>query len=134
MDLLSIFVEDTKHCKTLVAHNMASDIKTINRELVRNNLEILSLSTYCTMVNSKQYCNLKDIRNSLKNPKLSELHDILFDIRVDSSRTHNSMYDTEVCSKCYFTFINIKEKVRVIKYSSDSESEVEYINGMGCLP
>ena len=134
MDLLNRFIEDTKHCKLLVAHNMASDIKTINRELMRNNFDNLSLSTYCTMAESKQYCELKDAKNRLKNPKLSELHVILFDYGLDSSKTHNGSYDAEMCAKCYFAFINRKHKVRVISDASDSENELENINGMGCLP
>ena len=115
MDLLNRFIEDTKHCKTLVAHNMASDIKTINKELMRNDFDILSLSTYCTMVESKQYCELKDVKNRLKNPKLCELHKILFDYGLDSSKTHNGSYDAKMCAKCYFAFINIQHKVRAIK-------------------
>ena len=132
IDLLNRFIEDTKHCKTLVAHNMASDIKTINRDLMRNNFDILSLSTYCTMAKSKQYCDLKDVKNRLKNPKLCELHEILFDYGLDSSKTHDGSYDAEMCAKCYFAFINRTYTVRVINDASDSE--LEYINGMGCLP
>ena len=134
MDLLNRFIEDTENCKTLVAHNMASDIKTINKELIRNDFDILSLPTYCTMDKSKQFCNLKDVKNRLKNPKLCELHKILFDYGLDSSKTHNGCYDAEMCAKCYFAFINRKHKVRIIYDSSDSDSELEYINGMGCLP
>ena len=104
-DLLNRFTTDVRHCKKLVAHNMASDISTINKELTRNGFQQLSPPTYCTMANSKKYCNLKDKLNRIKNPRLDELHAILFDVHVDTSKTHNSCYDVELCAKCYFKLI-----------------------------
>ena len=62
----------------------------------------IDMNTFCTMAQTKEYCNCKDILNRLKQPRLDELYHKLFDEQVDNTLTHNSCYDVEVCAKCYY--------------------------------
>ena len=106
-ELFKEFVNYASNCDVLVAHNMNNDIKTINRELARHGMEELKVNTYCTMAQTKKFCNLKDKRNRLKNPRIDELHEILFSTSIDHSRAHNSCYDVEMCAKCYFKYLSM---------------------------
>ena len=107
-DLLTKFMEDASRCGTLVAHNMKGDLATLNSELHRHGMDEISANTYCAMVHTKIFCNAKDIRNRLKNPRLDELHLKLFDSPLDNTMAHNSCYDVEMCAKCYFKYRNMK--------------------------
>jgi DNA polymerase III alpha subunit (gram-positive type) len=102
---LNKFVTDVKECKTLVAHNISSDLMTINKTLKRCEMNELKATTYCTMQNTKLYCKLQDKRGQLKSPKLSELYEIIFNERADTSKLHDSNYDVELCAKCYFEYL-----------------------------
>ena len=106
-ELLKQFTTDVSRCETLVAHNVKCDLKTLNNELFRNNMSELNASTYCTMAQSKTFCNSKDKRGSMKFPTLNELHQKLFNVPMDSTQAHNSCYDVEICAKCYFKYINM---------------------------
>ena len=105
--LLKEFASDVSNCEVLVAHNMNSDIKTLNKEFVRHNMDELKANLYCTMAKTKKFCNCKDKRNHLKNPRINELHEILFSTSIDHSRAHNSCYDVEMCAKCYFKYLSM---------------------------
>ena len=65
-------------------------------------MDDISITTYCTLYKSKQFCNCKDTRNRLTFTKLNELHEKLFNAPIDNTRAHNSCYDVEMCAKCYF--------------------------------
>ena len=86
---------------------MNCDVKTLNKEFARHNMDELKVQTYCTMAQTKKFCNLKNTRNRLKDPRLEELYNILFNTTVDHSRTHNSCYDVEICAKCYFKYLSM---------------------------
>ena len=103
-ELLTKFITDATNCKLLVSHNSTADINTMNKELERNGFDKINAQTYCTMKESKNYCNSKDCRGRLKNPTLNELHKKLFDDDIDSTMAHNSYYDVEICAKCYFKY------------------------------
>ena len=126
------------HCKALVAHNMASDIKTINKELDRNGFTTLTANTICTMSTTKRFCNLQNKAGRLKNPKLDELHHILFNTDVDFTRTHNSCYDVEICAKCYFEILrqqihdDTPPLVKPIETSSTTASESDTTDAKQC--
>ena len=106
-ELLKEFANDVSKCEVLVSHNMNSDIRTLNKEYVRHNMNEVKVNTYCTMAQTKKFCNLKNKRNQLKNPRLDELHEILFSTSIDHSRAHNSCYDVEMCAKCYFKYLSM---------------------------
>ena len=107
-ELLTKFTADALRCQTLVAHNMKSDLNTLNKELLRNSMNEINVNTYCTMEQTKRFCNSKDKRNRVKNPRLDELHQKLFNSPIDSTMAHNSCYDVEICAKCYFQCKDMK--------------------------
>lgn len=98
----------------IVAHNIDFDRKMIQLEALRsNNSELLYLfnDVYNIINNKKLYCTMqmgKDITNIImkgkfgefkKAPKLSELHEKLFENIPDG--LHDSMIDTYACMKCF---------------------------------
>jgi DNA polymerase III epsilon subunit-like protein len=105
--LLKSFTEDLKHCKRLVAHNLNGDLKTLNKELFRHDMDEINVETYCTMKETKKFCNVKDKINRIKNPRISELYKKLFNEDIDYTKAHNSCYDVELCAKCYFQYLTI---------------------------
>ena len=107
LELLKTFIADVLICKTLIAHNIKSDLKTLNKELLRNDMNDINVDTYCTMLQTKKFCNSKDKINRIKFPTLNELHQKLFECSIDETKAHNSCYDVEMCAKCYFEFKNM---------------------------
>ena len=107
-ELLNTFMADVHKCETLVSHNIKSDLNTLNNELRRHNMNDVNVNTYCTMVQTKMFCNCKDKRKRLKNPSLNDLHKTLFNEPLDPTKSHNSCYDVEMCAKCYFKYRNIE--------------------------
>ena len=104
-ELLTNFTADVSRCETLVAHNIKRDLKTLSRELLRNRMKEINVNTYCTMEQTKKFCNCKDKRNRTKYPTLDEFHQKLFDVPLDNTKKHNSFYDVEMCAKSYFKYI-----------------------------
>ena len=98
--LLNEFMTDLTKCGTLVAHNMKSELSTLNNELLRCDTNNNDMSTFCTMAQTKPYCNCKDVLHRLKQPRLDDLYHKLFDEQVDNTLTHNSCYDVEICANC----------------------------------
>jgi DNA polymerase-3 subunit epsilon len=104
----------------LVAHNLSFDKKMIEVEITRNRIELkrdpdmykfissdmfnsyLKVDNYCTMLNTKKFCNIM-INGTYgpfqKMPKLVELHNKLFNFTP--TNLHDAMIDTIVCLKCY---------------------------------
>ena len=106
--LLNEFIIYLTKCKTLVAHNVKSDLRTLKNELLRcDMISNIDINICCTMAQTNTYCNCKDVLNRLKQPRLDELYHKLFDEQVDNTLTHNSCYDVEVCAKCYVGYINM---------------------------
>jgi DNA polymerase III epsilon subunit-like protein len=117
-DVLDKFYEAYMLAEVIVAHNMDFDEQMILIELQRNRKEIIEKLPYCFTIFSKIYEKLKGVqryctmRNGIelcaitveskttkKWPKLSELHQKLFDEVPDG--LHNSMVDVNACLKCY---------------------------------
>ena len=55
--LLQEFASDVSNCETVVAHSMKSDIKTLNNEFARHNMDELKVQTYCTMAQTKSFAS-----------------------------------------------------------------------------
>jgi hypothetical protein len=105
--ILKIFCYDVEKCDLLISHNIKSDLSTINKELVRCELAPITKPLYCSMNESKKYCNKKNKINGLKPPTLQELYYVLFKENCDSSKLHNSLFDVEICAKCYFELMRL---------------------------
>jgi DNA polymerase III epsilon subunit-like protein len=98
---LDQFVWALKQAKYLVAHNIKFDEKIIGAEFIRKafNHNILNIDKICTMQSATDYCQLPG-RYGYKWPKLSELHQKLFDKDFDNA--HNALADVEAMVKCFF--------------------------------
>jgi len=118
IEVIDKFYEAYMSAEVIVAHNIEFDEKMISIELQRNRQEFLNKAPYCFTIFSKTYETLKGIQRycTMKNgtelcaitveskttkkwPKLSELHQKLFDVVPDG--LHNSMVDVNACLKCY---------------------------------
>ena len=54
LELLKTFMADVLRCETLIAQNIKGDLRTLNKELLRNDMSELNVNTYCTMEQTKQ--------------------------------------------------------------------------------
>lgn len=77
-----------------ISHSFVSNIKTHNRQ---KNKE------YCTCMNGIEICKIPKVNAKgetyFKYPKLSELHQTLFNYVPDG--THNAIIDVLLCLRCY---------------------------------
>jgi|APGre2960657423_1045063.scaffolds.fasta_scaffold10098_2 DNA polymerase-3 subunit epsilon len=106
------FMEDYSKIDVLIAHNIKFDVNMIRVELLRHVLydEFNKLKDtkahYCTMNSTIKLCNLKYTNHSGKElpkfPKLSELHQHLFNTEVEKNNLHNALNDVLICLRCYF--------------------------------
>jgi DNA polymerase-3 subunit epsilon len=99
--ILEKFVESSKKCDFLVAHNIAFDEKIICCELLRKQIfnNIDQMTKKCTMLASVNLCKLPG-HYGYKWPKLIELYKILFGIEFDNA--HDALADIEACADCFW--------------------------------
>ena len=103
-NILDYFCRDIEKADILVSHNIKCDINIINKEVSRNRKrKIIYPKLFCTMTNTKHFCNLKNKIGIIKNPKLEELYSILFSVN-NLYCLHNSLCDTFLCAECYFKY------------------------------
>ena len=122
-DILNEFFYYLQNVDTLVGHNISFDINMLRVELLRiihvnpsnycksvlsthkNNMLYLNnlKNIRCTLKESIELCNLKATskmgRPYIKYPKLSELHEKLFN--VSPNNLHNSLHDILLTLRCY---------------------------------
>jgi hypothetical protein len=125
MDAIDEFIQDFNGSNMIIAHNMAFDSTLIEVEILRiiDNKTVsaskkkyytefihtlkTNKNLYCTMQESINMCNIKayykDGREYIKYPKLSELHEHLF--QSTPKNLHNSMNDVIVCLRCFYKMI-----------------------------
>lgn len=108
---LSAFEESFKNADILIGHNIMFDKQMLTVEMNRNQIPNLFhtnrtkfVSEYCTMKHTTNLCaiqikNKKTGRTYNKYPKLSELHEYLF--QTTPVGTHNAMTDVLICLRCY---------------------------------
>ena len=107
-DVLNVLKSAIENVNCIVAHNFEFDINMICIECMRNDMEIELLKKnpliICTMRHSKNLCNIEAIGKKgdkyIKYPKLSELHNKLFN--TEPNNLHNSFIDVIVCLKCFY--------------------------------
>ncbi|RLG14201.1 MAG: 3'-5' exonuclease [Candidatus Nanohalarchaeota archaeon] len=98
---LKKFSEALDDAQIIIAHNIAFDEKIIGAELIRKNVSSALFKTqrFCTMKSTIDFCKIPGYRGH-KWPKLSELHEILFNQGFEDA--HNAEADTQACAKCFF--------------------------------
>jgi len=104
---LDEFYEEIITANLLVIHNSTFDIGILMDEFNRmgnmNAMEILNNSNkYCTMKLSKKLVKALDKRGNIKNPRLEELYEFLFNEKPDKNKLHDALYDVECLARCYF--------------------------------
>jgi len=94
-----------------VCHNYAFDSVFLD-QLFERNMDVLSdehrskyflqFPHFCTMTDPriKKFCNAKDKKGSVKNPKLIELYTKLFD--QDFEKQHDALADALALRSCYY--------------------------------
>lgn len=109
-DVLNIFKTAIENCDVIVAHNIEFDLNMILVETLRNKINVECLFTKnrcCTMLSSKELCNIKTVGKSgkpyIKYPSLKEMHNKLFE--TIPKNLHNSYIDTIICLRCYYYLI-----------------------------
>ena len=102
MNIIAVFSEMSKQCHTVVAHNLAFDLKMIELECGRNsiNCAALYLKPFCTMLNTIDICQIPWKRNpkKFKFPSLEEAASATLGMTLDTEKQHDAMYDTEICA------------------------------------
>lgn len=108
-DVLDNFEQSINRCDYLVSHNLVFDKMVLLSELYRLKMmscirKVCQIEHYCTMLNGQ-----KEMSAS-KYPKLKELYYYLLDEEMDEESSHNALYDTLSCCKCYKALLKIKNK------------------------
>lgn len=109
------FNEFVRISDVIIGHNVSFDKRMVFVECLRNNIKQnftvfrgknkIQKPEYCTMKNSKEFCNIirlnKTGREFVKNPSLTELYQKLFPDAIQPENLHNSMVDTLITLRCY---------------------------------
>lgn len=98
----------------LVGFNTAFDVKMLASALYRSDMiddidTILCKETYCTMRESKQLVQAKNIKGHLKNPKLTEAYYHFFGRELDNAHSANA--DTVATLEIYLALQQHKAAV-----------------------
>lgn len=106
--VLRELIKDIRSSSVIVAHNINFDLTIFKIELYRNGLgnlyNTIKINEYDTMLKGKVIANTyrksSTGRLIIKNPKLIELHEKLF--QCTPRNLHNSLIDIYVCLRCYY--------------------------------
>lgn len=114
-DAMDIFDLDFKKADLLIAHNISFDKQVYMVECIRNKRShyFENIPEYCTMKETKQFCNIEKTTKwgkYVKYPTLSELHEKMFDYVAKG--VHNSMVDVLVCLRCYVSYTKHKDVLK----------------------
>ena len=91
------------HCCKLVCHNLNFDQTVVISELMRLDMNVNDVESFCTMKNTINYCKLTPmVRGEYKWPSLEQLYYKCFNEDIDNA--HNSKYDVINTAKCYFKY------------------------------
>ena len=108
-EVLNVFKKELLNTDLLVMHNVNFDKNILMSESYRYDKELYemlkNIKYYCTMRNTKNICKLpSQYYNGYKNPKLVELHNVLFPNEIlseDDKRFHDAKFDMEITTKCF---------------------------------
>ncbi|MEM4620068.1 MAG: 3'-5' exonuclease [Desulfurococcaceae archaeon] len=98
--LPSDFIKDVERADLFVAHNVIFE----RAFLYGYGLYVPRKKSYCTMLKSKDLCNIKCYRGDrvfIKYPKLCEAVELLGVGQVDTKQLHNALYDVFLVVKLY---------------------------------
>lgn len=108
IEVLQKFNAVAEKAKFLVGHNIAFDIPIVGCENLRKNqsFDITQKSTLDTQLTSTDYVAIPGgIGGGFKWPKLSELHQKLFNQNFDEA--HNATADVVATARCFFELVRL---------------------------
>jgi DNA polymerase III epsilon subunit-like protein len=120
VDAVKEFNAYLKLCDIVVGHNISFDKRLIFVECFRHNIcqnftqfknnQQLHKPEFCTMKNTTEFCKLErlGVSNKVynKQPKLSELYNLLFPNDPIPNDLHNSLIDVAMTLRCYLKYTN----------------------------
>jgi DNA polymerase III epsilon subunit-like protein len=132
VDALKDFNACLKDCDIVVGHNISFDKRLIFVECFRHNVKQyftqfnkhgqIAKPEFCTMKNTTDFCKLERLSKTNKvynkNPKLSELYNLLFPDEPLPADQHNSLIDVAMTLRCYLKYVHsfdIKESNITLK-------------------
>lgn len=85
----------------LVAHNFSFDEKILGAEFLRQNMgqPLNNKKSICTMNSTKNFCKIQT-PYGYKRPKLSELYQKLFNLKLENA--HDAFSDVEATAICFW--------------------------------
>ena len=103
-DALARFLQQIENTTQLIAHNLSYDYPVLGAECLRAGLKSRNKPAHCcTKEIATDYCAIPG-NYGYKWPKLSELHQKLFDTDFDGA--HDAMNDVQACARCYFELLD----------------------------
>jgi DNA polymerase III epsilon subunit-like protein len=98
---LRLFAEQLKNTDTLVAHNLAFDLKIIQRAFDLFAIKFVKpKNLHCTMMMAKDVMKLKGQFKDYKFPKLQECFEAFF--HTSPQKYHDALLDVQLCRELYF--------------------------------
>lgn len=93
--VLPVVMDLFRPVDVVVGHNIAFDVKMLASGLYRTDMlddldAIMAKETYCTMRESKDIVQAKNVKGHLKLPKLTEAYQYFFDRPLDNSHSANA--------------------------------------------
>ncbi len=110
----------------IVGHNVQFDIRVLKqsinfllhdlsdeeKNIICANIDKYCTRRICTMSSTRSFCNLN------KNPKLCELHSILFPNDKIESKYHDALFDVRITKKCLIKYRSL--------YQTRNENKINY--------
>ena len=123
LEVLEKFIQEIENVKFLVGHNISFDNNIVGCEFLRKNMPNLlqSMPSIDTKDDATEFCKIPGRRGgSYKWPKLSELHQKLFDSSFNDA--HNASADVDATARCFLELI----RLNVINYSKAGMSTEQF--------
>lgn len=108
-DVMYEFLTDLNECTHIIGHNISADLKYMGTNMIKYKIHLSydpfdNKQIFDTMTMGKYICNMKDIADKLKPPKLEELYKFLF--KCDMINAHDALVDAITTAECYFNLID----------------------------
>lgn len=94
---LSFLISDIRRADLLVAHNVSFELSFLRAY----GIEVDKEKTFCTMMASRELCDIKTPQGTRKYPKLSEAVEILLGVKPNPEWLHDAGYDLYLTIKLY---------------------------------
>ena len=116
--VFNILKHDINNCKYIIGHNISFDIRFIDRYFKKLDIICDLSKSICTMNLSKNYLQLKNIKGSIKNPKLIELYNYFYTEEQNIGTLHDASCDIEITYLCFIKLIK-HNLIKECKYDNN---------------